>query len=85
MVEYKDRDKIKYSKNLFGMLFIAAGAILIIEHIYMWGEFSFWDFLGHEWLGLILILLGIGINLNFVTPLSSELKKIFNKLIKKEV
>jgi hypothetical protein len=79
MVEYRDRDKIKYSKNLFGMLFIAVGAILIIEHIYMWGELSFWDFIGHEWGGLILIIIGIVMNLNFKTPLSSELVKLKEK------
>jgi hypothetical protein len=73
---YLTRSKKKYSKNLFGILFIGAGAFLIIEHIWAWGEFSFFDFFGHEWLGLILILLGIGINLNFKTPLSEELKKI---------
>lgn len=77
--EYRYRSLKKYSKNLFGMLFIAAGAFLIIEHIYMWGEFSFFDFIGHEWLGLVLIVLGILINLNFKTKLSSQLTKFWSK------
>lgn len=62
---YRDRDWKKYSKNLFGMIAIAIGAILNIEHIYMWGEFTFFDFWGHEWLGLLLILVGIGLNISF--------------------
>ena len=65
MVDYKDRDKIKYSKNLFGMTGIAVGAFLIIEHIYMWGSFDFFDIIGHEWLGLLLIIIGIVLNLDF--------------------
>ncbi len=71
--EYRNRSLKQYSKNLFGMLFIIAGAGLIVEHIYMWGEFSFFDFIGHEWLGLVLIIIGIILNLNFKTKLSSEL------------
>ena len=35
---------------------LLVGSFLWIEHCYQWG-FQFWDFLGHEWLGLILILI----------------------------
>lgn len=63
--EYRHRSLKEYSKNLFGILFIGSGAFLIIEHIYMWGEFTFFDFIGHEWLGLVLILLGCGLNVKF--------------------
>ncbi len=63
--EYRNRSFKEYSKNLFGMLFIGSGAFLIIEHIYMWGEFTFFDFIGHEWLGLFLIFVGIGLNIKF--------------------
>lgn len=63
--EYRYRSLKQYSLNLFGMLFIGAGAFLLIEHIYMWGEFTFFDFMGHEWLGLILFLVGCGINIKF--------------------
>ena len=79
MVPYRERTKAKYSKNLFGMLIIASGAFLIIEHIFMWGEFSFFDFIGHEYGGLLLIIIGILLNVNFKTPLSSEIKALFNK------
>jgi len=69
--------KTKYLKNLFGVASIGLGAFFIAEHIWMWGEFSFFDFIGHDWLGLILILFGVAINLNFKTGLSTELKKLF--------
>jgi len=65
------------------------GVFLIIEHIYSWGEFSFRDLLGHEWfgliiicliniyqfslLGLILVLIGCIINVNFKTPFKNEI------------
>lgn len=72
---YRERSLKKYSKNLFGMLGIGAGAALIIEHIHMWGEFTFYDFIGHEWLGLLLILAGIILNLNLSKKnLSKELR-----------
>lgn len=73
---YRQRTKKKYLKNLSGILSIMIGAGLIIEHIYMWGEFSFYDFIGHEWLGFVLIIVGIILNLNFSKKnLSKELNK----------
>lgn len=77
---YRDRSLKKYSKNLYGMISIGVGAILVIEHIWSWGEFSVKDLLGHEWLGLLLIVGGIIANLNFKTPWSKELIKIINKI-----
>jgi len=80
MVPYRDRSLKKYSKNLYGITAIVVGAGLVIEHIYSWGEFSIKDLLGHEYLGLLLILGGIIANLNFKTPWSKELVGIINKL-----
>lgn len=73
-----------------------AGAFLIIEHIWAWGNFAAYDFIGHEWLGniflsiglyhnfswlaFVLIQLGIIINLDFKIPLSSEFIELKNKL-----
>ena len=77
-VAMRERNKKKYGKNLWGILSILAGTFLIIEHIWNFGEFEFLDFIGHEWLGFILILFGILINTNFKKEtFSSELKKIF--------
>lgn len=77
MIEpYRQRDKKKYTKNLFGMGSIIIGAGLIVEHIYMWGAVSFYDFIGHEWLGFILIIVGIVLNLDLSKKsLSKELNK----------
>lgn len=72
----KDIPKIKYLKNLLGVFLIGGGAFLIIEHIWSWGEFSFWDFIGHDWLGLLMVLAGILLNINWSKAnLSKELKR----------
>ena len=68
------------SNNLHVMISIGVGAILVIAQIWSWGEFSVKDLLGHEWLGLLLIVGGIIANLNFKTPWSKELIKIINKI-----
>jgi len=44
---------------------IIVGATLLIEHLYVWGGFDFWDFLGHEWYGLIMIIIGFILSLRF--------------------
>ncbi len=40
--------------NLFGWM-IFVGSVLMLEHLIVYGRFDFFDFLGHEWVGLILI------------------------------
>jgi len=55
----------KYTKNLYGALLILAGAFLLIEHILVWKELTFFDFFGHEWFGFILIIVGIILNISF--------------------
>jgi len=65
MTDIRSRDKKTYLKNLYGILSILAGTFLLIEHIFNWGEFTFFDFFGHEWLGFILIIFGIILNINF--------------------
>lgn len=79
VAEYRHRSLKQYSKNLFGILFIGSGAFLLIEHIYFWGDFAFFDFVGHEWLGITLVLLGCILNINLKVPLSPELKRWFGK------
>ena len=34
------------------------GAFLCIEHVYSYSRNNVWDFLGHEWIGLILFIIG---------------------------
>lgn len=45
-------------KKLFGMILIISGAFLLLEHIYTYGGIDLFDFLGHELMGIILIILG---------------------------
>jgi len=55
----------KYTKNLYGIAAILLGAFFCVEHIYSYGRLDFYDFLGHEWLGIILIIVGIILNISF--------------------
>ncbi len=53
-----------YVRRLFGAGIALLGAFLLIEHIYHWG-FEFYDIIGHEYLGLLLILVGIALTIRF--------------------
>lgn len=46
-------------KKLGSISLIGVGVFLLIEHIYTYGGIDLWDLLGHEWFGIVLILLGI--------------------------
>ena len=46
-------------KKLGSMCLIGVGGFLILEHIYTYGRINLLDILGHEWLGIILILAGV--------------------------
>lgn len=66
------KDWKTYNKNLWGSLSIIAGAFLLVEHIMFWEEVAFFDFIGHEWLGIVLVFFGIGLNINFSKDRLSE-------------
>jgi len=34
------------------------GLFLCVEHVYTYNRNNFWDFAGHEWIGLILFVIG---------------------------
>ena len=55
-------EELPYIKRLTGTTLIAAGSFLLMEHVYHWG-FELLDLIGHEWFGLVLILVGVVINL----------------------
>jgi len=67
-----------YFKKLWGSAAILFGAGLITEHIWSWGVFETLDFIGHEWLGVALIVFGIVLNAQN-TGLSKEIKNLFKK------
>lgn len=56
----KESDKIDwlYVRRLFGTASVVLGAFLLAEHIYRFG-FEVYDVIGHEYLGLLFILIGI--------------------------
>lgn len=47
-----------YVRRLFASALVVLGAYLLTEHIYHFG-FEFYDIIGHEYLGLGLILGGV--------------------------
>jgi len=48
----------KEVKKLGSMSLIIVGGFLLLEHIYTYGYISLLDVLGHEWIGLILVISG---------------------------
>ena len=54
-----------YYKNLWGSAVILLGAFFLVEHIWSWGYLSLFDFIGHEYLGVLLIIGGILLNLKW--------------------
>ena len=71
----------RYGRRLWGSMSIIAGTALVLEHIWTWGVFESLDFFGHEWLGVLLIIIGIAVNAQN-TGLSREIVNLFNKFKK---
>ena len=46
-----------FGNNIILNFILVLGTFLLLEHIYTWEEFSVKDFIGHEYLGFILILI----------------------------
>ena len=68
-------------KKLGSMSFIILGTFLILEHIYTYGGIDLYDFLGHEWIAIVLLITGILTanrwgRLKFKEGLSYTLEKI---------
>jgi len=71
----REAGTIQYGKNLWGLAAIVAGAFLLLkdhpsflipfgtflifEHIWNWGIFEAWDFIGHEWIGLVCVIIAL--------------------------
>jgi len=53
----------EYIKKLISLCAIIVGATLLIEHLMTWGGFDWGDWLGHEFYGLILIIIGFIVGL----------------------
>ena len=46
-------------KKLGSMVLIGSGAFLLLEHIYTYGGIDLLDILGHEWMGIVLVVFGV--------------------------
>lgn len=46
---------LHYTTTLIGLSLLLVGTFLYLENTYQWG-FQFWDFWGHEWFGVILLI-----------------------------
>jgi len=75
----------KEFKKLGSISLILIGSFLIIEHIYTYGGIQLLDILGHEWFGIILIIIGIICanqkfsDGNWIEYAKQKLKLIFKK------
>ncbi len=47
---------ILMSVSIIGTILIVVGIYFILEHIWNFTVFELWDFFGHEWLGVYLII-----------------------------
>jgi hypothetical protein len=47
-----------YLRRMFGAGLVVGGGYFLVEHIYHFG-FEWWDIIGHEWLGLGMIVGGV--------------------------
>ncbi len=47
---------VLFKLNFWGILFLV-GITLMLEHLIVYGRFDFLDFFGHEWMGLIFVLI----------------------------
>jgi uncharacterized membrane protein YdcZ (DUF606 family) len=56
--------KRSYVRRLFGAALVVVGAFFLAEHVYQFG-FELYDIIGHEYLGLLLILSGAALTLRW--------------------
>ena len=56
---------LKYYKRLISMLFIVGGASLMLEHLFRFEGFDLFDFAGHEYYGLALIVVGLLVSMKW--------------------
>jgi len=71
---------LKYYRVLITGAFFTAGNFLLYEHLFRYGGFDI-ELLGHEWYGLMLILIGTGLSIKW-GQLKGVVKAIKNRNIK---
>ena len=66
-----------YTRLLSGML-IVSGAFLILEHLFVYEGFDLLDFMGHEYYGFGMIIIGLLISMKWSQWKTLNLKKFRN-------
>ncbi len=51
--------------GIIGNALLLGGTFLMIEHIYSWEQFTLSDYIGHEYLGLGMFIVGSLVNMSF--------------------
>ena len=67
-----------YYRKLVSASLIVLGSFLMLEHLFQFGGFDLLDFIGHEYYGLGMIILGFGISLNWSQWKELELWNVRN-------
>lgn len=67
-----------YHKKLASGLLIVGGTFLMLEHLFMYGRFDLLDFVGHEYYGLGMIIIGFLISVDISQWKTMDLKKFRN-------
>ena len=69
---------MKYYKKLGSGLLIVAGSFLLLEHLFNFSGFDFFDLLGHEYYGVAMIGAGFLLSLKY-KQIPAFLKAIRNR------
>lgn len=80
-MEYIKKESKKLRNIWWRFILFATGGFLIFQHYSDWGRLDFWDILGHEWLGIILVIIPIITMFKFkwtqdISPIQYAKKKI---------
>ena len=68
----------QYHKRLLSGMLIVSGAFLMLEHLFMYEGFDLLDFVGHEYYGLGMIIIGFLISIKWSQWKSMNLKNFRN-------
>ncbi len=65
-------------KRPLGVFLSMGGFGLIMEHYFFYNELDFFDFLGHEWIGFISLIIGLIFitNFSYFNPIEYAKEKI---------
>ena len=76
--EENQKRLIPYYKKLVSGVLLVSGSFLMIEHLFMFNGFDLLDFVGHEYYGLGMIIIGFLLSMKWGQWKSLELNKTKN-------